>query len=260
MRKWLPAASLCCLAVGLALSGRWPSEAPPAVAADEEPPAVREAECRRAVNRIKIDGVLDDVAWDKAQVLTDFSAFWEKHKARSATKARLLWDDQYLFFCAEMEDADLYADVKEHNGMAWTNDVFELFFKPAEDKLAYYEFQVNALNTQLEMFLPSRGAGGYQRFAPVGKMGMESAVKLYGTLNDWKDKDKGWTVEGRIPWKAFEPTGGRLKAGAKWRFALCRYDYSVAYDQPDLSSTAPLTKSDFHRYEDYGTVTFVGAE
>ena len=144
--------------------------------------------------------------------------------------------------------------------MAWLNDVFELFFKPSDDKLGYYEFQVNAANTQLEMYLPSRGAGGYQRFAPGVNLGMESAVKLSGTLNDWTDKDKGWTVEGRIPWKAFEPTGGRPKPGAKWRFALCRYDYSVAYEQPDLSSTAPLTLPDFHRYEDYGTLTFVGGD
>ena len=86
-------------------------------------------------------------------------------KARSATKARLLWDSDYLYFCAEMEDVDLYADVKEHNGMCWTNDVFELFFKPHEDKLGYYEFQVNAANTQLEMFLPSRGAGAAHRDA-----------------------------------------------------------------------------------------------
>ena len=133
-------------------------------------------------------------------------------------------------------------------------------FKPSEDKPAYYEFQVNALNTVLEMYLPSRGAGGYQRFAPLGNLGMESAVKLDGTLNDWTDKDKGWTVEGRIPWKAFEATGGRPKPGDKWRFALCRYDYSVAYDRPDLSSTAPLTQSDFHRYEDYGVLTFKDRE
>jgi hypothetical protein len=252
MRNWLPALSL------LGLLGCLPSEARREAAPDDAPPTVREAECRRVQGRMKIDGVIDEVAWEKAQVLEAFSAFWDKRRAKSATKARLLWDDKYLYFCAEMEDVDLYADVKEHNGMAWTNDVFELFFKPSEDKLAYYEFQVNALNTQLEMFLPSRGAGGYQRFAPVSKLGMESAVKLYGTLNDPTDRDTGWTVEGRIPWKAFEPTGGPPKPGEKWRFALCRYDYSVAYDRPDLSSSAPLTQSDFHRYEDYGQVTFVG--
>jgi hypothetical protein len=115
--------------------------------------------------------------------------------------------------------------------------------------------------------MPSRGAGGYQRFAPVTKLGMESAVRLslpgsrkLGTLNDWKDRDEGWTVEGRLPWSAFEETGGRPAVGAKWRFALCRYDYSADFEGPDLSSTAPLTVPNFHRYEDYGELVFVGAQ
>jgi hypothetical protein len=123
----------------------------------------------------------------------------------------------------------------------------------------YYEFQINAANTQLELFLPSRGAGGYKRFAPLTQLGMESEVRLQGTLNHWEDRDVGWTVEGRIPWSAFKAAGGRPKEGEKWRFALCRYDYSVTFERPELSSTAPLTQSDFHRYEDYGELTFVGS-
>jgi hypothetical protein len=218
---------------------------------------VRAAECRWAAEPIKIDAAIDEPAWQKAQVLQDFAVYWLKRKAKSATKARLLWDDRYLYFAAEMEDTDLYGQVKDHNGMTWHDDVFELFFKPDANKLAYYEFQVNVLNTRLELFLPSRGAGGYDRFAPLTKFGMESAVKLQGTLNNWKDTDVGWTVEGRIPWTAFEATGGRPKPGDKWRFALCRYDYSVAFDRVETSSTAPLTQPDFHRYEDYGELTFV---
>jgi hypothetical protein len=227
-------------------------------ARDGEPPTVRAAECRWADRPIKIDGKIDDIAWDKAEVIEDFSAFWQKRKAKSKTKARLLWNARYLFFCAEMEDADLFADVTEANGITWENDVFELFFKPAEDKLPYYEFQVNAANTPLELFLPSRGSGGYRRFAKTTRLGLESAVRLQGTLNKWEDTDKGWTVEGRIPWSAFKTTGGKPSPGAKWRFALCRYDYSKAYDRPDLSCSAPLTYPDFHRYEDYGVLTFVG--
>jgi hypothetical protein len=222
------------------------------------PPVVRSAECRWASGRIKIDGKLDELAWEKAQVLEDFAVFWQNRKAKTATKARLLWDRNYLYFAAEMEDSDLYADVLQNNGMTWSNDVFELFLKPSEHKLAYYEFQVNAANTQLELFLPSRGSGGYQRFAPLTQFGMESAVKLDGTLNDFTDKDKGWTVEGRIPLSAFQLSGDKPQAGDKWRFALCRYDYSVAFDRPELSSTAPLTQPDFHRYEDYGELKFVG--
>jgi Carbohydrate family 9 binding domain-like len=240
----------------IAIAGCASNEAAPA-AASEHPPAVRSAECRWMSGRIKLDGVLNETAWDKAEVLRDFSVYWQDRKARSATTARLLWDNDYLYYSADMEDADLYATIKEHNGMLFTEDVFELFFKPAEDKLAYYEFEVNPLGAEMELFLPSRGAGGYGRVAALTKIGMESAVHLDGTLNKWDDVDKGWTVEGRIPWTGFKPTGGRPKPGDKWRFALCRYDYSVKFDRPELSSTAPLTQPEFHRYEDYGELTFV---
>ena len=229
-------------------------------AAPTHPPAVRSAECRWASGPIKLDGVLNEPAWDKAQPLRDFAVYWQDRKPKTATTARLLWADDNLYFAADMEDSDLYATVKERNGMTWDNDVFELFFKPSDEKLGYYEFQVNALNTDMEMYLPSRGGGGYPRFAPLSHLGMESAVHLDGTLNNWQDVDKGWTVEGRIPWTAFKATGGRPKPGDKWRFALCRYDYSVAFDRPELSSTAPLTQPEFHRYEDYGELTFVGAD
>ena len=223
------------------------------------PPTVRHAEVRRAVGGVKLDGVLDEKAWKGAREMTDFAVFWEKRRPATRTKARLLWDDQHLYFSAEMEDHDLFALTKERNGMTWEDDVFELFFKPSAKKLPYYEFQVNALNTHLELFLPSRGSGGYRRFASLTKnLGMESAVKLDGTLNKHADRDRGWTVEGRIPWTAFAATGGRPAPGDRWKFALCRYDYSVYLESPDLSSTAPLTRPDFHRYEDYGDLVFVG--
>src|SRR5271155_5016566 len=96
---------------------------------------VKSAQCRWATAPIKIDGVLSEVAWDNAQVLDNFAVFWQNRKPKTKTRARLLWDSSYLYFFAEMEDHDLYADVTERNGMTWTNDVFELFFKPAADKL-----------------------------------------------------------------------------------------------------------------------------
>src|SRR5262245_41530690 len=116
----------------------------------EGPPVTRKAECRRAKAAIRVNGVLDEIAWDDAQEITGFAVFWQKRKAATATTARLLWDDRHLYFAAEMEDHDLFALVKERNGRTWEDDVFELFFKPKADNTAYYEFQVNALNTQLE--------------------------------------------------------------------------------------------------------------
>jgi hypothetical protein len=221
---------------------------------------VRAADCRWATGPIKIDGRLDEAAWSQAVVMRDFAAYWQRASPKTKTVARLLWDDENLYFSAEMEDHDLFAMVKERNGMTWEDDVFELFFKPAVDRRPYYEFQVNPANTQLELFFPSRGSGGYRRFAPLTRLGMESAVQLRGTLNKWDDTDEGWTVEGRIPWTAFQATGGKPKPGDQWRFSLSRYDYSATLERPSLSSTAPLTVSDFHRYEDFGVLTFVGAK
>src|SRR5205823_3225088 len=64
-----------------------------------------------------------------------------------------------------------------------------------------------------------------------------------------------------IPWTDFLRTGGRPERGERWKFALCRYDYSVDFEGPELSTCAPLkghAVPDFHRFEEYATLRFVG--
>jgi hypothetical protein len=217
--------------------------------------------CRRASGPIMIDGRANEAAWKSAPVIDQFyTVSAPRRPSLTATRAKLLWDDEYLYFCADMDDADLYAEVTEQDGATWTNDVFELFFRPAADKRAYYEFEVSANNTKLDMFLPSRGSGGYARWKDRPKFGWQTAVALRGTLNEWQDKDNGWSVEGRIPWSDFAATGGRPAVDAEWKFTLTRYDYSVDFESPELSACAPLSRPDFHRYEDYATLRFVSGD
>jgi glucose/arabinose dehydrogenase len=230
----------------------------------EQPPTA--FECRWTDGPIKIDGKADEPAWKHAQVIDQFYQPWlgkNARWARTATSAKLLWDREHLYFFADMEDADLYADVKDHDGMTWDNDVFELFFKPADDRPGYYEFQVNAAGTVMDLFLPRRGAGGYKRFIKDGDFHIEAKVQLRGTLNKWSDRDQGWSVEGKIPWKDLMRTGGRPEPDEKWKFTLCRYDYSVDFEGPELSTCAPLKSKpfpDFHLHEDYATLTFLGPD
>src|SRR5688572_20935925 len=77
---------------------------------DPEPPTHRVAECRWSAQRIKIDGRIDEIAWDAAQELTHFHQFWDKKSSATVASARLLWDDQFLYFTADFGDYDLYAD------------------------------------------------------------------------------------------------------------------------------------------------------
>src|SRR5262249_1556850 len=215
-----------------------PIGGPPGTAADASSPLADEGkpekatvyECRWAATPITIDGKADEEAWKHAQVIDHFYLPWlgkNARPARTATKAKLLWDREYLYFFAEMEDTDLYAYVKEHAGMTWEHYVFELFFKPAEDKPGYYEFQVNAAGTILDMFLPRRGSGGYRRFKSDGDFHVEAKVQLRGTLNHWQDKDIGWAGEGRIPWEDFLRTGGRPQPGGPREFALRPHGHPV---------------------------------
>ena len=182
---------------------------------------------------------------------------------QSSHRARLLWNREHLYLFAELDDDDLFADITEHDGKTWLNDVFEFFFRPAEDRPGYYEFQVNAAGTKMDMFLPRQNAGGYDKFVRDGDFHLEAKVVRRGSLNQHDDTDLGWSVEVRIPWHDFLRTGGRPNPGESWRFALCRYDYSPGNGSPELSTCAPLKNqdsADFHDLPGYATLKFISAD
>ena len=82
-------------------------------------------------------------------------------------------------------------------------------------------------------------------------------MRIDGTLNNWRDKDKGWSVEGRIRWRDFATTGGRPTVGETWKFALCRVNIGMGIDTQELSTCAPLSKPNFHWTEDYANLKFI---
>jgi hypothetical protein len=224
-----------------------------------EPPVAREVVCRWTGKPPVIDGKLDDPAWAGAVVIDRFPAFWKQVDTGPGTRARLLWDNDALYFAATMTDAEIRSFGTKHNDRLWLGDVFELFFKPSEERAEYYEFQVNPRSVLLELAFPKRGFD-FATLAARPPMGMSAVATIDGTLDHPGDRDQGWTVEGRIPWSIFAPTGGKPRPGDAWLFALCRYDYGPAGTEPIQMSSAPLTKGNFHRYEDYGRLTFRGAE
>ena len=216
-------------------------------------------DCHWADVPIVIDGSDDDPAWKNASIIDRFRIPTSATPIpRAATRARLLWDRQYLYFFAEMEDRDLFADVDQHDGKTWSNDVFEIFLKPSREATGYYEFQINAAGTEMDMFLPDQKSGGYDSLKSNDPFHWKTQVRRNGTLNKREDRDQSWAVEGRIPWLDLMPTGCRPDIDEVWQLALCRYDYTLN-EKPELSSCAPLTKLDFHRCEDYASVRFASA-
>ncbi|MGC3968985.1 MAG: PQQ-dependent sugar dehydrogenase [Pirellulales bacterium] len=260
---------VCCIAVGYCSPAR--TTAAEVKPADDAKPAESPTfECRWTADPITVDGRADEPAWKNAVTIDEFGQPWtaKPDSAVSAaggatspkTKVRMLWDANGLYFFAEMEDADLFADLKEQDSATWTNDVFELFFRPSADKPSYYEFQVTPLGTRLDMFIPERDSKAFTKFVKADPFDWRTAVALRGTLERRDDVDSGWSVEGAIPWTDMAHTGGRPAIDETWRFALCRYDYGAAGSKPELSSCAPLTEPNFHKYEDYARLTFRGPD
>ncbi len=212
--------------------------------------------CPPTRERIYVDGRGDEAAWAGALTIVSFAVWWEPEPTAPGgeTRARLLCAVDGIFFLAEMDDLHLRSSSQRDDDLLWLGDVFELFFKPSADVPAYYEFQVNPANAHLDLYLPRRAADAYARWRGQRDFAWRTAARA---------TEDGWIVEGWIPWDDFAPSGGRPSPGDLWRFALCRYDYGESGTAPRLTSSARLSRADFHRHGEWQTLRFanmVGAE
>lgn len=216
-------------------------------AASAAPPS--EFSATRTPHAPRIDGNDDESEWASATPITSFGTFWSGQQARKQHRVRLLWDDNALYYFAELPDDLIRPHGKQHNDRLWLGDVFELFFKPREDSPAYYELEVNPWGAMLELAFPSR-AVSFETLLGGPPLGMSVSAKVH---------DGRWVVEGRIPWSLFAATTGRPASGDLWKFHAAFYDYGADGTEPELGSNAPLTVASFHRWEDYASLRFAPA-
>jgi hypothetical protein len=222
--------------------------------------------CHRATGKITIDGKLDEPDWQRAAkiVLVTCPGNGE---TKTATFAKLLYDDDNLYFAAEVEDHDLVGSAQGHNAPWGEDDVTELFVKPDTEAPGYWqtgfwEFHAMPQGATRDYLWPrqpsTKPEGSYPAaVAQMANSGMKAAVIAEGTLNNWQDYDKGYTVEMAIPLTAFSRLAPKPKAGDRWRFMVARYDYS-AYN-PDLlehSCSAYLPELNFSTYQFYPHMVF----
>ena len=212
---------------------------------------------RQADQAITIDGRLDEPAWQRADVLSQFFVFSPANPPSiSPTLVRLLWDGEYLYLAYQCEDKDIWSFSGEQDDSLWNGDVAEFFIKPYRDQMLYYEFVFAPNATVFDGRYPSRGAGGANRFK-VWNSGAKAASTVNGTDNDHRDDDVGYVIEAAIPWEAFREAG-KPTIGTEWTFGAFRYDYSKLFEDPLLLKSFPGEASHgFHSYEGYTDMRFV---
>ena len=217
--------------------------------------------CHRTRHPPRIDGLLDDPCWKLAPLSPRFVDLVDGRPGLYDTRMAAVWDDKAFYLAYRIEEPDVRAALDKRDSFLWTESDAEFFIAGPD---AYYEFQVNALGTIYEVFyvwqdayrkagfdlrpefdLASRDVdilGGYQDASRWGRHprgrrwafmswdfpGLRWAVHVDGTLNDDRDRDRGWTFEAAFPWSGFELlAGGRSvppRDGDVWRMDFSRFE------------------------------------
>ncbi len=188
--------------------------------------------CYRAPQPLIIDGRLDEPAWKKAPWTEHFVDIEGsiKPKPQFRTQAKMLWDDDYFYVGAELEEPDIWATLTERDSIIFYDNDFELFIDPSGSTHLYYELEINALGTEWDLLLvkPYRDDGPAVHAWDI--QGLKTKIFCDGTLNRPGDKDKSWSVEIAMPWKILKecaPEKRPPQAGDRWRVNFSRVEYRV---------------------------------
>jgi hypothetical protein len=202
----------------------------------------------RAFGRITIDGKLDDAGWAAAAWTEDFVDIRgvEAPAPSLRTRAKVLWDDEHLYVGAEMEEPHLWAALLDHDAIIYREDDFEVFLDPEGDGLAYFEIEVNAHGTVLDLFLNKPYDKGGRAEIGWDAPGLRSEVALRGTLNDPTDEDSGWSVEMAIPWRDLVPPGRPPNPGDVWRINFSRVDWPLEVLEGSYHKAETPTRENHH--------------
>lgn len=179
---------------------------------------------------LKIDGDLNDEAWQKAAWSDDFVDIEGSLKPLPAlrTQVKMLWNDSTLFIAAKLQEPNIWATQTHHDDIIFKDNDFEVFIDPGNTTHQYTEIEVNAINKIFDLFLPKPYRNQGSPFIGWDVTGLQSAVKIDGTINNPNDEDKGWTVEMAIPLKSIHAGfSWAPKEGELWRINFSRVEWDT---------------------------------
>lgn len=186
----------------------------------------------RALSAVTVDGRLDEPSWQRAS-WTDAFVDIEgggKPAPRLRTRAKLIWDDTYLYIAADLEEPDVWATLTERDAVIYHDNDFEVFIDPDGDTHQYYEFEINAFGAEWDLFLVTPYRDGGPALNAWDIQGLETAVQVWGTINNPTDADEGWSVEMAFPWAVLRECAHRPvppDEGDQWRVNFSRVEWQV---------------------------------
>lgn len=188
--------------------------------------------CRRAGGPLVLDGRVDKKFWEAADWTDDFVDIEGdiRPKPTKQTRVKMLWDEEYFYFAAEMIEDQIWATLTERDSVIFNDKDFEIFIDPDGDTHQYYEFEINALNTVWDLLLvkPYRDGGPAVNGWDIN--GLKTAVHIDGELNRPDADNRKWSVEVAIPWSSLRECAAEGRppvTGEFWRVNFSRVEWQT---------------------------------
>jgi hypothetical protein len=196
----------------------------------QAPPEPKRYVCYKADKKIIIDGKLDEASWKKAQwtsYFVDIEGDKKPHPSQQ-TRAKMLWDKDYLYIAAFMEEEHIWAYQDKKDQIVYLENDFEVFIDPDGDTENYYELEVNAINNTFDLFLPVTYRNGGKANIKWDIKDLLTAVSIEGTVNNAADSDSHWILEMAIPFKGLsteQVAAAFPQDGSTWRINFSRVNW-----------------------------------
>lgn len=198
---------------------------------------------------------IDSVAWENTPAYS-FEQFSNKNATQEG-RIQFLWDKRFLYVGARLDDNDVVATGSKDQQLHFKlGDVVEVFLKPKDDSI-YWEIYGTPHEKKTAMLFPSRGRAILSQATKYQMNDLKVSARIHGTLNNWKDKDHGWSVVIAIPFAELKKYHIKTEPGAAFYIMIGRYNYSRYLKNKELSCFPANSgkPKGFHSYEEWGLLT-----
>ena len=169
----------------------------------------------RALDRIRIDGKLDEFSWAAAGRVGAFRSIHNPDaRPKFVTEASVVWDDNNFYAAFACRDTEPWSRMVKRDDHLWEEEVVEVFLDPDGDGQNYAELEVSPQNVVVDLLIP-RPRSGANTAIKWDIEGLQTAVGRHAA---------GWIAEIAIPWKSLGGAGvtAAPKPGDRWRVGLYR--------------------------------------
>jgi hypothetical protein len=172
------------------------------------------------------------------------------------TAFRACWTGTHLVLAFQCVDRDIWSTFSRRDEMLCEQEVVEAFLSPDGDLARYCEFQFSPRNVVFDALIhnPDLHRATMTLDTSWNCEGLETAMRVVGTLERRTDVDLWWSAEIAIPFNGL-PRARKPEPGDEWRGNFYRID---AGPPEQFTAWSPTLESpaNFHVPARFGRIVF----